>query len=324
MRGPESDRYARQTALAEVGAGGQARLGAATALVVGAGGLGAPVIQYLAGAGVRRLVIVDPDRVETTNLHRQTLFTESDLGRAKAEAAAGFAARLNGEVSVGAVVDRLDPANVGRRLEGVDVALDCADSFAASYTLSDACLERGIPLISASALGREGYAGGFCGAAPSLRAVFPEMPERAATCATAGVLGPVVGVLGSLQAQMALSVLLGLAPSPLGLMVSMDAAMRFSRFRFDTAPEPPGGPRFVAPSQIRAEDFVVELRGEDEAPEPAAPGARRRVVEDVGAGPLPAPGQRAVLACATGLRSWRAARRLARVWDGEIVLVAAG
>jgi hypothetical protein len=151
------------------------------------------------------------------------------------------------------------------------------------------------------------------------------MPERAATCATAGVLGPVVGVLGALQAQMALSALLGLEPSPLGLMVSMDAGMRFSRFRFDAAAEPAGGFRFIAPGQIAPGDFVVELRGPEEAPRSVTPDALRLPVEAFGPeGPLPPEGGRAVLVCRTGLRSWRAARRLAAAWDGEIALVAAG
>jgi sulfur-carrier protein adenylyltransferase/sulfurtransferase len=321
-----SDRYLRQTVLPEVGDGGQARLRRAHVLVVGAGGLGAPVAQYLAGAGVGRITLVDPDRVERSNLHRQTLFRESMLGRPKAEAAAATLADLNPEVALGAQVARLDPANVDTLLRDADVAVDCADSFAASYTLSDACRARDLPLISASVLALSGYAGGFCGGAPSLRAVFPDLPERAASCASAGVLGPVVGVLGSLQAQMALAVLLGLAPSPLGQIVTFDAAgFRFGSFRFDGAPEPEASLGFLGESQIGASDFVVDLRGEDEAPVPVTPSALRLPVEAFGPGaPLPAPGQRAVLCCRSGLRSWQAARRLERVWSGEIALVALG
>jgi len=320
-------RYARQVVLPEVGPEGQARLAAARVLVVGAGGLGAPVLQYLAGAGVGRVTVIDPDRVEAGNLHRQTIYAEADIGQPKAEAAAAFAERLNSEVAVRSVVARLDPGIVDALLAEADLAVDCADSFAASYVLSDTCLARGLPLVSASALGLSGYVGGFCGGAPSLRAVFPELPERAASCATAGVLGPVVGVLGSLQAQMALAVLLGLAPSPLGCLVTFDAqGFRLSGFRFDGAPEPDGPVlRFLAPDAIAPGDFVVDLRGADEAPRPVTPQALRLAVEDFGAeGPRPAPGQRAVLCCVTGLRSWRAARRLQAVWPGEITLVALG
>jgi molybdopterin/thiamine biosynthesis adenylyltransferase len=319
-------RYARQLVLPEVGAAGQGRLAAAHALVIGAGGLGAPVLQYLAGAGVGRITVVDPDTVERGNLHRQTLYGERFLGRRKAAAAAVALADLNPEVAVDPVVGRLDPASAPALVRPADVVLDCADSFAVSYTLSDACLDLGRPLISAAALGLDGYIGGFCGGAPSLRAVFPDLPERAQTCATAGILGPVVGLLGCLQAQMALAVLLGIAPSPLGQLVSFEGAgLRFGGFRFDGAPEPLDALGFLAPSQIAGDDFVVDLRGVDEAPVPATPNARRFSVADFGPdGPRPEPGQRTVLCCRSGLRSWQAARRLARVWDGDIRLVALG
>lgn len=319
------ERYARQSILPEVGHAGQARLRAAHALVVGAGGLGAPVLAYLAGAGLGRITLVDPDRVERSNLHRQTLFGMRHLDRPKAEAAAEVLADLNPEVTLEARVDRLDPGNVAGLIAEADVVLDCADSFAASYTASDACLAAHLPFVSASALGLAGYAGGFCSGAPSLRAVFPDLPERAASCASAGVLGPVVGILGALQAQMALGVLLGLAPSPLGQLVTLEAGLRFGGFRFDGAPEPEAPLRFIAPDQIAAEDFLIELRDPVEAPCPVAPEARRHAVADFGpGGPRPEPGQRAVFCCRSGLRSWAAARRLGRVWQGESLLIALG
>lgn len=322
-----TDRYARQTILPDVGAAGQVRLRAANVLVVGAGGLGAPVLQYLVGAGIGRVTLVDPDRVDRSNLHRQTFFGERCVGRPKAEAAAAGLLDLNSEVEVRPVIDRLDPSNVDALLAGVDLALDCADSFAVSYTLSDACFERAVPLISASALALSGYVGGFCGGAPSLRAVFPELPDRAASCATAGVLGPVVGVLGSLQAQMALSVLLGLVPSPLGQIITFDAnGLQFGGFRFDGAPEPDVAIlRFLGESQIKDADFVVDLRGSDEASRSVSPAALRCSVEEFGpGGPIPEPGQRAVLCCRSGLRSWQAARRLQAAWTGDTFLVALG
>ncbi|AMY69589.1 HesA/MoeB/ThiF family protein [Frigidibacter mobilis] len=317
-------RYSRQTLLPEVGAAGQARIGAAHVLVVGAGGLGVPVVQYLAGAGIGRITLVDPDRVEKTNLHRQPIYGPH-LGEPKAEAAAAFVRGLNPQVTVTPRVEWLTPANMPDLMAGADLVLDCADSFAVSYTLSDTCLPAGKPLISASVLGLAGYVGGFCGGAPSLRAVFPDLPDSLATCATAGVLGPVVGMFGTLQAQMALAVLVGLAPSPLGLLVRHDmAGFRSSSFRFDDAPEPDAAPhRFVARADLQRGDFVVELRGAEEAPVPAAPHAQRLPVEAFGpGGPAPAPGQRAVFACRTGLRAWRAADRLRPHWPGEIALLA--
>ncbi|MFE3835881.1 ThiF family adenylyltransferase [Pseudogemmobacter sonorensis] len=322
--GDGMSRYARQIVLPQIGPGGQARIRAAHALVVGAGGLGVPVVQYLAGAGLGRITLVDPDRVEETNLHRQPIYGAA-IGQPKALAAAAFATTLNPEVRVDPVVGWLTPENAPGLIAAADLVLDCADSFAASYTLSDLCLAARKPLISASVLGLSGHVGGFCGGAPSLRAVFPDLPGDLATCASAGVLGPVVGMFGTLQAQMALAVVTGQQPSPLGLLLRHDmAGFRSAGFRFDDAPEPEAPPhRFIARSALRAGDFLVDLRDTAEAPRPAAPHAQRLRVEDFGpAGPRPAPGQRAVLACRSGLRAWRAADRLRPHWPGEIVLLA--
>ncbi|OJH37805.1 HesA/MoeB/ThiF family protein [Cystobacter ferrugineus] len=315
-------RYARQTAV--LGEGAQERLRAARILVVGAGGLGAPVLQYLVGAGVGHIRLVDPDRVEESNLHRQTLFRMSDLGQPKAEACARHLAGLNPESVVEPVVAALEPANAPKLIEGRELILDCADSFAVSYILSDLCLAWGLPFLSASVTGREGHAGGFCGGAPSLRAVFPELPQRVGSCADTGVLGPVVGVIGALQAQMALALLAGEA-GVLGRLVTFDAAtFRAGGFRFDGAEEPAHAPRFVSPSEIEPGDLTIDLRGAEEAPL-IHPAARRLSVAQVGPGmDLPEPGQRAVLVCRSGLRAWRAAERLAAIWPGDIALVAAG
>ena len=320
------NRYARQIVLPQVGEHGQAQIERCTALVVGAGGLGSPVLQYLAGAGVGRIVVMDPDVVARENLHRQTLFRESQIGQPKAEAAKAALDDLNPQVTVEAVTQALDPANACEAVEAADIVLDCADSFAASYILSDACFAARKPLISSSVLGMSGYAGGFCAGAPSLRAVFPDLPGNLASCATAGVLGPAVGTLGAIQAQAALGVILSLSPSPLGQLITVDLARwRFGGFRFDNAPEPHSSFGFVALGDLTTDDYVVELRGGDEAPQPVRADAIRTSVEAFDdAGLMPRDDQRAVLCCRSGLRAWRAATLLRRRWDGPIALLAAG
>lgn len=310
-------RYARQTVLPQIGERGQARLAAAHVLVVGAGALGIPALQYLTGAGVGRITLVDPDRAELSNLHRQPIYGRH-LGQPKALAAALEMAALNPDTTVTPLVARLDPANAPDLVAAVDVVLDCADSFAVTYALSDACLSSHRPLIAASVLRIEGFAGGFCGTAPSVRAVFPNLPAQAGTCATAGVMGPMAGLIGALQAQMALAVLLGLDPSPLGQMIRFDG-LRPASFRFDGAPEPASGHHFIAASQMRPDDLAVELRGPDEAPLPFVSHALRQP-EAL----HPANSQRVVLACRSGLWAWAAADRLRQYWPGEIALIALG
>ncbi|WP_353329518.1 HesA/MoeB/ThiF family protein [Phaeobacter sp. NW0010-22] len=322
-RGHKVNRYARQMILPEVGAEGQERLSAARVLVIGAGGLAAPVLPLLAGAGVGHLTIVDGDTVDLSNLHRQTLFSEGDCGQLKAEVTAQRCRELNRDIEVVAKNQALTSENATDLIANADLVLDCADSYAATYTLSDTCLTLGKPLISASVLGLGGYVGGFCGGAPSVRAIFPDAPDSGASCATAGVLGPVVGLIGSMQAQMALAVLLGLDPSPLGQIMQFDAQnYRSTSFRFDDAPEPDQSLRFVGLPELTDSDLIIELRGVDEAPEPILPSANRIPPDEV-LNHLPDPSTRIALCCATGLRAWRAAERIQQNWPGDIVLVAA-
>ncbi|MES0825586.1 ThiF family adenylyltransferase [Ruegeria sp. SCP11] len=316
------NRYTRQMILPEVGAEGQARLSAAKVLVVGAGGLAAPALPLLAGAGVGQLTIMDRDHVALSNLHRQTSFTEADCGRPKAEVAADRCRGLNRDVKVFAKKQALTNEDAAEFVEQADLVLDCADSYAASYTLSDTCFELGKPLISASVLGLSGYVGGFCVSAPSLRAVFPDAPDSGASCATAGVLGPVVGMIGAMQAQMALNLILGLQPSPLGQIVQVDArTFRSTTFRFDGAQEPERYFPFVSVNQLTEDDLIIELRSADEAPGSIHPNARRVSTDTLRIEPNK--GKRLALCCATGLRAWRAAEELQPDWPGEIVLVAA-
>ena len=206
--------YSRQIALREVGPQGQARLAAASVLVVGAGGLGVPVLQYLAGAGIGRLGIVDGDALEPSNLHRQTWYALADCGRAKAELAAERVRALNPAVRVEAHALRIDAANVDSLATGFDLVLDCSDNFATKFLLNDLALRARKPVLFASVYQYEGQLQLVRGddVSSCLRCVWPEATRDGlvGNCAEAGVLGPVPGVLGSLQALEALKFLLGL------------------------------------------------------------------------------------------------------------------
>jgi len=206
--------YSRQMALREVGPGGQARLRGASVLVVGAGGLGVPVLQYLAGAGVGRLGIVDGDRLEASNLHRQTWYALADCGREKALLAAARVRALNPEVRTETHTLRLDAGNAERLVAGYDLVLDCSDNFSTKFLLNDVALRTGKPVLFASVYQYEGQLQLVTGddASACLRCVWPQATRDGlvGNCAEAGVLGPVPGVFGSLQALEALKYLLGL------------------------------------------------------------------------------------------------------------------
>lgn len=321
-----SERYSRQIVLPEVGAAGQARLTAASVAVVGAGGLGCALLPYLTAAGVGRLTILDHDCVAESNLHRQPLYRMSDLGAAKVSAARAALLALNPAVQIEARAERLTPANAAALVAAADVVVDAADSFAVTYVLSDACQDAGRPLVSASVLGLAGYVGAFCGAAPSYRAVFPELPRQAGSCAESGVLGSAVGVMGTLQAHLTLALLLGLEPPVLGRMLSVDfRTLHVGEFSFAEAREPAERLGFIAPGEVAASDLVIDLRGLAEAPTSPFPRALRIGVEALESATQPLPAApRVVLCCRTGVRAWRAARALRARGHRNLALIAFG
>ena len=206
--------YSRQMALKAVGVKGQARLRASRVLVVGAGGLGVPVLTYLAGAGVGRIGIVDADRLEASNLHRQPLYALEEVGELKAQLAARRLRRLNPEVDIQVHALRLDAANGAALIEPYDLVIDCSDNFSTKFALNDLCMRAGKPAILSSVYQYEGQLQvlrpdrrGAC-----LRCIWPDATRDGlvGNCAEAGVLGPVPGVFGSLQALEALKLLLDL------------------------------------------------------------------------------------------------------------------
>jgi molybdopterin-synthase adenylyltransferase len=206
-----SKRYARQVALAEVGEQGQARMRAASALVVGLGGLGCPAAQYLATSGIGRLVLNDFDTVDETNLPRQILYTAADVGKPKVEAARARLAALNPEVDVTCLGERLDAGALAAAARGVDVVLDGTDNFAARFAVNRACVTERVPLVSGAAVRVEGQIAVFPNRAgdPCYSCLYDDEDEWLGDCQGNGVLAPVPGVIGTLMAAEALKLVLG-------------------------------------------------------------------------------------------------------------------
>jgi|JRYD01.1.fsa_nt_gb adenylyltransferase/sulfurtransferase len=206
--------YSRQITLRDVGEAGQAKLRAARVLVIGAGGLGVPVLSYLAGAGVGTLGIVDADTLDASNLHRQTMYSLADVGRPKATLAAERLRALNPEVSVRAHAERFTAANAVQLLADYDLVVECSDNFTTKFLTNDAALITRKPAIFASVYQYEGQLQVHRASddSPCLRCIWPEATRDGVVgnCAEAGVLGPVPGVLGTLQALEAMKLLLGL------------------------------------------------------------------------------------------------------------------
>jgi len=222
---PDVRRYSRHLSIPGVGLAGQRKLAAARVLVVGAGGLGSPVLQYLAAAGVGRLGIVDDDTVDLSNLQRQVLFATADVGRPKVLAAAERLAALNPEVAIDPYPVRFLAANARTLVRPYDVVIDATDSFAARYLISDAARLEGKPDVYGSISMFEGQVAVFAPGGPCYRCVFPEPPPAGTvpTCAEGGVLGVLAGLVGTWQATEALKLVLGIGAPLAGRLLLIDA-----------------------------------------------------------------------------------------------------
>jgi adenylyltransferase/sulfurtransferase len=238
----ELERYARQIILKEVGGTGQARLKTASVAVIGAGAIGSPVIQYLVGAGVGRLKVIDDDRVELSNLHRQTLYPRASIGFAKASEALKNAYQLNPLTEIDPVSTRLHAGNASQLLAGADVIVDGSDNFATRLAAADAALALRIPLVSAAVGQFEGQLAvyrGWKADRPCYRCFVGDAPDRdEASCAEAGVLGPVTGMLGSMAALEAIRALVPFGEDPAGKLLLIDTLAW--RFRTLSLPKDPG------------------------------------------------------------------------------------
>jgi len=290
-----SGRYMRQ--LNVVGLAGQQALARARVLVVGAGGLGSPAAIYLASAGVGTLGLIDDDVVETSNLHRQPLHMTESVGVPKVESAAAHLTALNPDIHVMTHRERLTADNARQLLRDYDVVLDGADNFATRYIISDACRDLGIPHVWAAVLTTGGQMSVFMPHGPTYRDLYPVAPTDVPTCAEAGVLGVVPGQLGVAQAAEALKLITGLGQALVGQVgvydmltgmweyVPLVGSGGASQSESHSTPqsevrsvgvEEPGRfkPAEVAPAEIPAGAFVLDVREESEFDSGHVPGAR--------------------------------------------------
>ena len=239
----EIERYARHIVLSEVGGSGQQKLRSSRVLVIGAGGLGSPILQYLAAAGVGTLGIVDDDRVSLSNLQRQVIHQSSSIGALKTDSAGSAIAEINPHVAVETFAMRIDPSNVAELVGAFDVIADGSDNFDTRYCVSDACFHAKKPLVTA-AVGRfdgsittlKPWLSSEAGEPnPTYRCLFPEAPSPGTvpSCAEAGILGGLTGVIGSLQALEVIKEIVGFGEGLVGRLLLFDGrAARFETIRY--------------------------------------------------------------------------------------------
>jgi molybdopterin-synthase adenylyltransferase len=246
----EIERYARHLVLREIGGPGQQKLKSARVLVIGAGGLGAPLLQYLAAAGVGVLGIVDNDTVSLSNLQRQVIHDTPGVGRLKAESAQEAIRRLNPHVSVEPHALRLDAGNARDLIASYDVVADASDNFATRYLVSDACFHAARPLVTAAVGGfdaslttlRPFEAGPDGRPNPTYRCLFPEPPPPGTvpSCEEAGILGALTGIVGAMMALEVIREIVGFGESLVGRLLLIDTlTMRFETLRYSYDPDNP-------------------------------------------------------------------------------------
>lgn len=219
-------RYSRHIMLPDLDIEGQEKLLAAHVLILGLGGLGSPVAMYLAAAGVGHLTLVDDDEVDLSNLQRQIVHTTERIGQSKVASAAQTIAQLNPEVEVTCLTQRLDQKALKQQLADVDLALDCTDNFSTRFALNAACVTTRTPLVSGAAIRLEGQVAVFDSRrpeSPCYRCLYEDQNDENLSCAASGVLAPLVGVIGTMQALEALKLLAGFGTDLAGRLLLFDA-----------------------------------------------------------------------------------------------------
>jgi adenylyltransferase/sulfurtransferase len=235
-------RYSRQILLPAFGIKGQERLLSSRVLLVGLGGLGSPVAMYLAAAGVGTLVLADFDAVDLSNLQRQILHTSDRIGMTKVDSAVRTLSALNPQVRLEAIKGSLTEANLGQVVGGVDLVVDACDNFATRFAVNAACCAAGVPLVSGAAIRTEGQVAVFSGqpGGPCYQCLYPRDAGTDETCSANGILAPVVGIIGSIQATEAIKVLAGLGEPLFGRLLLLDAlAMEWRSLRLPADPHCP-------------------------------------------------------------------------------------
>jgi len=230
------ERYARQINLPEMGEIGQKKLEKCSIVVIGAGGLGSPALLYLAAAGIGKITIVDGDIVDATNLHRQILYNEADIGKKKAETAGEKLSNLNSQIIINTISEYLDEKNAKEIIEGHDILIDGSDNIPTRYILDDICKELGIPWVHASIHRFEGQIACFnISGSGGYRELFPDTSaaENVPNCAEAGVLGVLPGIIGTIQATQALKICLEIGDDLAGKVLIVDTkTMKFRTMTF--------------------------------------------------------------------------------------------
>ncbi len=242
-------RYSRQIMLPEMDVAGQQKLVDATVLIIGVGGLGCPAAMYLAAAGVGHLILADDDAVELTNLQRQIAHSQADLGKSKVESAKAKLEGLNPDLKLTLINSRLEGSNLDDAVEQADLVLDACDNFTTRFAVNRACIQHGVPLVSGAAIRMEGQVAVFDSnqlESPCYQCLYQDGDDADASCSTNGVMAPVVGIIGSMQAMEAIKLLCGIGESLVGRLLLLDAhSMQWREMKLPKDPDCPAcaGPK---------------------------------------------------------------------------------